>query len=199
MNFSLNSGISKGFQTLFPARIFDIINICPQSLYICSNAAHIPCIFSVNTWVMSCTLWILSERAFYNFHKVQVCAAQFISQLDTPSSLPVHSLEFILKAIAQLVFNLGKVFSLVARFNSRYCCRLIQLPVSTHEGFAASQFLLFCTRLGRSATPQPQSKKHVFHLFIKTGKTPFSHTHTIISCSCFITTSIAHYTPNLKY
>lgn len=36
----------KGFQ--MPAQIFDIINICQQSLYICSNAAHMPCIFSVN-------------------------------------------------------------------------------------------------------------------------------------------------------
>lgn len=132
------------------------------------------CIFSVNTSDEPYTLnslWKMLFIAFYNFHKVHVCAAQLISQLDTPS-LPAHSLEFILKAIAQLVFNLWKVFSLVARFNSRYCCRLIQLPVSTHEGFAAPQFLLFSASPGRNAnTPQPQSKKHVFHLFIQQEKT----------------------------
>lgn len=132
------------------------------------------CIFSVNTSDEPYTLnslWKMLFIAFYNFHKVHVCAAQLISQLDTPS-LPAHSLEFILKAIAQLVFNLWKVFSLVARFNSRYCCDLYSCQSPHMKGL---QLLNSCSSvqvLGEMLTHHNHSKKkHVFHLFIQQEKT----------------------------
>lgn len=111
----------KAFQQLLP-QILEIIDICRQSLYICSYAAHMPCFFSIHTSGKPYTL----KSEFYNFPKKKKITTttiagshQLISHLATAalSSLPtypLYSLELIFSAIAHLVFNLWRVFSLAA-------------------------------------------------------------------------------------
>lgn len=183
-------GFLKGFQQLLPLQILEIIDIC--RLYICSYATHMPCISSLH-------FEISLKDAFYNsqkktksiVNKVHVCAAQFISQLDTAalSSLPacpLYSPEFIFNVIAQLVFNLWRVFSLAASLCSNsilatdailHSCR------SPHEGFAAPQFLLFSARPVRKANSLTTGKENLsftsFQDLYSYTKKPYSYTRTI--------------------
>jgi len=99
-----------------------------------------------------------------------------------PSACPLYSLEFILNAIAPLVFNIWTVFSLPPSL----CLNFFQNTVadihscrSPHEGFAALQFMLFSARPVRKACSQ---EKKIFSplqdLYLYTRKNPYSYACT---------------------
>lgn len=112
--------------------------------------------------------------AFYNIHKVHVCAAQFISQLDTPSSLPAHSLELLLS----LFLTFGKSFHLLPDSIQDTVADLYSCQSPHMKGL---QLLNSCTvsaRPGRKANTPTTVKKNMFFTSSYNRKKPFSHTCT---------------------
>lgn len=138
------------------------------------TSVHMPHIchgFSPFTRVASLTLWNLHFTISKRKKKTTTTIAgshQFISHLATAalSSLPaypLYSLEFIFNAIAHLVFNLWRVFSLAASL----CSNSIQDTVavlhscwSPHEGFCSSSILaLQCKTCEKSKQPYHSQRK----------------------------------------
>lgn len=202
----------KGFQTLLPTQIFDTINICQQNLYICSNGAHMPCIFTSDE---PYTLNYLLKMPFIQHFKMSirfmsVLLKQFHSQaFITTCMSPIFPCVHLKCYCSACFLTFGQSFHFLP-VSARIKFKIL-LP--TYTGLAALQSVLFSARPVRKAHSSTTVKNNNFsplqELYLYTRKNPYSYTCITnilflqISRQTSITTSIVHtdtdYTLNLKY